>query len=85
MQSPIINEEETNKINYLKVGNEISNSITRNWTEQAIRCYLSTSNCLDCPIVKGNYSFVCQMNNVVQILLKQIGPPQQNKIKKLIC
>lgn len=66
-----------------KENNEISNSITKNWTDQAIRCYLSNSNCIDCSIAKGNYSFVCQMSSVINILLEQIGPPEKNKIEKL--
>jgi hypothetical protein len=67
----------------MKGNSEISNSITKNWTEQAIRCYLSNCNCIDCSISKGNYSFVCQMSSVTKILLDQIGPPEQNKINKM--
>jgi len=63
---------------------EISNSITKNWTDQAIRCYLSNCNCLDCSISKGSYSFTCQMSSVIKILLEQIGPPEKNKIDKLV-
>lgn len=74
-------------VSYLPVkeANEISNSITKNWTDQAIRCYLSNSNCMGCSICSSNYSFVCQMSNVVKILLTQIGPPEQNKIDKLMA
>jgi hypothetical protein len=73
------------KVAYLpqKENNEISNSITKNWTEQAIRCYLNECNCMSCSIMEGNYSFVCQMSSVVEILLNQIGPPEPNKIEKL--
>jgi len=63
---------------------EISNSITKNWTDQAIRCYLSNCNCIDCSVAKSSYSFVCQMSSVIKILLEQIGPPDKNKIDKLV-
>lgn len=69
----------------VKENNEISTSITKNWTDQAIRCYLSNSNCIDCSIVKSNYSFVCQMSSVTKILLQQIGPPEKNKIDKMLA
>lgn len=62
---------------------DISVSITKNWTEQAVRCYLRECNCIDCAIAKGNYSFMCQMSNVVKILLEQIGPPEESKVNKL--
>lgn len=64
---------------------EISTSITQNWTDQAIICYTSGCNCPECTISQGNYSFVCQMPNVVKILLKQIGPPEQERIEKLLA
>jgi len=81
------NRDPEQKIQYLirKDRNEISNSITKNWTDQAIRCYLSNCNCVDCSIAKSHYSFVCQMPAVVQILLEQIGHPKQNKINKLLA
>ena len=81
----IIIKDPDQKITYFnqKDKNEISNSITKNWTDQALRCYLSGCNCLDCSISKSNYSFVCQMPAVIEILLEQIGPPEQNKINKL--
>jgi len=67
----------------VKENGEISNSITKNWTDQAIRCFLNNCNCMQCTISQGNYSFVCQMSSVVNILLDQIGPPEQNKIEKI--
>ncbi len=75
------------KIKYIcrKEKTEISNSITKNWTEQAIRCYLTKCNCTQCSVAQGNYSFVCQMPAVIEILLEQIGPPEQNKINKLLA
>lgn len=78
---------DNNKIKYLntKDRGEISNSITKNWTDQAIRCYLTRCNCETCSVASGNYSFVCQMPAVIEILLDQIGPPEQNKIKKMLA
>lgn len=53
----------------------ISDSISKNWTEQATMCYELEGNCQECSIGKGNYSFVCQMHKVVNKLLKEVGPP----------
>lgn len=53
---------------------EISESITQNWTEQALECYQLGCDCSRCSISKGKYSFVCQMPKVVKILLK-MGKP----------
>ena len=64
---------------------EISTSIIQNWTDQAIRCYRSGSNCSDCSIMKGNYSFVCQMPKIINLLLEQIGEPEEERIKKHIA
>ena len=54
---------------------KISSSITKTWTEQAILCYSIKSECRNCDIGKNSYSFVCQMPKVVEILLKDVGPP----------
>ena len=64
---------------------EISSSITKNWTDQAIRCYKSSCNCSDCSIAKGNYSFVFQMPNVIKILLDQIGPPDEERVEIMLA
>lgn len=58
----------------------ISDSITQNWTEQAIECYSLHCNCTECSISKGQYSFVCQMPKVLDILIKTCGTPE--KLKK---
>jgi len=81
------NVKESENICYIPVkeNNEISNSITKNWTDQAIRCYISDFNCVDCSVAKSNYSFVCQMSSVIKILLEQVGPPEKNKIDKLMA
>ena len=59
----------------------ISESITQNWTEQALECYKLNCNCSLCSIAKGNYSFVCQMPKVLDILIKTHGKPEANKNK----
>ena len=56
---------------------EISESITQNWTEQALECYKLGCDCSRCSISKGKYSFVCQMPKVIKILLKT-GKPAAN-------
>ncbi|MCR4880342.1 MAG: hypothetical protein K6A44_00090 [bacterium] len=62
----------------------LSQSISKNWTDQAIACYRSNQNCSACSINSGNYSFVCQMPKVIKSLLKEIGRPELTvKAKKL--
>lgn len=64
---------------------EISDSITQNWTEQAIECYKLNCDCSSCSISKGNYSFACQMPKVIDALIKSLGKPNQksNNLVKL--
>ena len=59
---------------------EISDSITQNWTEQALECYQLGCDCSRCSISKGKYSFVCQMPKVVKILLKMGKPNSSIKL-----
>ena len=54
----------------------ISDSITKNWTEQALECYSLSGNCAECSIRKAHYSFDCQMPKVVEILKLTIGEPK---------
>ncbi len=54
---------------------EISNSITKAWTEQALECYSIGCDCKKCSLANGNYSFVCQMPKVIDILIKFAGKP----------
>lgn len=54
---------------------EISESITQNWTEQALECYRLNCDCANCSIAKGNYSFACQMPKVLEVLIKAVGKP----------
>ena len=54
----------------------ISDSITKNWTEQALECFQLNGNCSECSIMKGHYSFECQMPKVVEILKLTVGEPK---------
>lgn len=54
----------------------ISESITQNWTEQALECYSIKCDCKRCSLAKGNYSFVCQMPKVIDALINLNGKPQ---------
>lgn len=60
---------------YPQNNGEISESITQNWTEQALECYRLKCDCSMCSVSKGNYSFVCQMPKVLNVLIKSIGNP----------
>lgn len=60
---------------YPQNNGEISDSITQNWTEQALECYRLNCDCSQCSISKGQYSFVCQMPKVLDILINIIGKP----------
>lgn len=62
----------------------VSASITQTWTDQAIKCYITKANCNTCSIPRGNYSFICQMNKVVPVLLETLGPPDANRLNKLL-
>lgn len=55
---------------------EISDSITQNWTEQALECYKLHCDCSKCSVASGKYSFVCQMPKVLDALVKSLGKPQ---------
>lgn len=56
---------------------EMSESITQNWTEQALECYSIDCDCSQCSVGRGKYSFICQMPKVIDILLQTIGEPEQ--------
>ena len=58
---------------------EMSDSITQNWTEQAIECYSVNCDCSKCSLSRGHYSFICQMPKVIDILLQTTGEPEQQK------
>ena len=59
-----------------KTNGEISDSITQNWTEQALECYSINCDCSKCSIIHENYSFVCQMPKIVKSLIKTQGVPK---------
>ena len=58
----------------------ISNSITQNWTPSAFDCYKINCCCAICPIRKNHYSFKCKMKEIVEILLKTKGLPNEKTI-----
>ena len=58
---------------------DISNSITKNWTTQAIECYRLNGNCSECSIKRAHYSFACQMPKVVEILKLMNGEPEEEE------
>lgn len=62
---------------YSPVNDEMSESITQNWTEQALECYYINCDCKKCSLAKGHYSFVCQMPKVIDILLETAGEPDE--------
>ena len=61
----------------------ISDSITKNWTEQAIECYKLNGDCSRCSIAKGHYSFECQMPKVIEILKVAAGEPSAKSLTKI--
>ena len=54
----------------------MSESITKNWTEQAIECYKLNGNCRECSIRKAHYTFDCQMPRVIEALKLLNGEPE---------
>ena len=56
---------------------EISDSITQNWTQQALECYSINCDCKKCSLSNGHYSFICQMPRVIETLLNTVGEPQE--------
>lgn len=69
---------------YPQTNGEISDSITQNWTEQALECYRLKCDCSQCSISKGNYSFACQMPKVLEALSKTLGKPSTKSLLKVI-
>lgn len=69
---------------YPQNNGEISDSITQNWTEQALECYRLNCDCASCSVAKGNYSFVCQMPKVIDALMKSCGKPIQKASLKAV-
>lgn len=69
---------------YPQNNGEISDSITQNWTEQALECYKVNCDCSQCSVSKGNYSFVCQMPKVLDVLIKTLGKPDSGRKLELV-
>jgi len=65
---------------YMPANDEMSESITQNWTEQAMECYSINCDCKKCSLRNGHYSFICQMPKVIDILIETVGIP--DKIRK---
>ena len=55
---------------------EVSDSLTQNWTRQAVECFSLKSDCRNCSISKHGYSFICQMHKIVEQLLELRGEPR---------
>jgi hypothetical protein len=64
---------------YSPCNDEMSDSITQNWTEQALECYSINCDCKKCSLRQGHYSFICQMPKVIDILIQTIGEPEQER------
>lgn len=79
----LINEQIQDICKILPQTEEISESISRNWTEQAVACYKLEGDCSKCVIGTGHYSFVCQMHKVVAKLLKEVGPPESADVQSV--
>ena len=62
---------------YLPGNEEMSDSITQNWTEQALECYSIKCDCRRCSLRNGHYSFICQMPKVIDALIQTVGRPDQ--------
>lgn len=61
---------------YPQTNGEISESVTQNWTEQALECYSIKCDCSKCSLRNGGYSFKCQMPKVIDILINVAGHPK---------
>ena len=58
---------------------KLSSSIIQSWTPQAVNCYKLNCDCTKCEISQLGFSFVCQMKNVVDELLKK-GIPSKKEL-----
>lgn len=65
---------------YMPANEEMSVSITQNWTEQALECYSTNCDCKKCSLRNGHYSFICQMPKVIDTLIQTVGLPE-NELK----
>lgn len=60
---------------YMPGNDDMSESITQNWTEQALECYSINCDCKKCSLSNGHYSFICQMPKVIDALIQTVGEP----------
>ena len=65
---------------YMPANEEMSVSITQNWTEQALECYSINCDCKKCSLRNGHYSFICQMPKGIDTLIQTVGLPE-NELK----
>lgn len=63
---------------YMPANEEMSVSITQNWTEQALECYSINCDCKKCSLRNGHYSFICQMPKVIDTLIQTVGLPEND-------
>ena len=70
-----VGESMAGEVFYPQTYGELSDSITQNWTEQALECYHLNGDCSRCSISKGHYSFACQMPKVIEALKLLYGEP----------
>lgn len=66
---------------YSPANGEMSDSITQNWTQQALECYYINCDCKKCSLSAGHYSFICQMPRVIESLLETVGAPEEEERK----
>ena len=64
---------------YSPANEEISDSITQNWTQQALECYENNCDCKRCSLSQGHYSFICQMPRVIETLVATVGAPEKQR------
>ena len=64
---------------YFPANEEMSDSITQNWTQQALECYYINCDCKRCSLAGGHYSFICQMPKVIDTLLETVGAPEEER------
>lgn len=84
MKESVMVKEYTNTEEFAPQTQGISESITQNWTEQALECYKLDCDCSKCSIAQSKYSFVCQMPKVLDILVKTLGKPVKKGNLKLV-
>ena len=64
---------------YSPANEDMSESITQNWTQQALECYYINCDCKRCSLSAGHYSFICQMPRVIETLIETVGEPEKER------